>query len=45
MSQNRTTIINTALRRVGAQGVNLAFQDTPGSAGGRGSDPANSVFT
>lgn len=29
MSQNRTTIINTALMRVGAQGVNLTFQDTP----------------
>lgn len=29
MSQNRTSIINTALMRVGAQGVNLAFQDTP----------------
>ena len=29
MSQNRTTIINTALMRVGAQGVNFAFQDTP----------------
>ena len=29
MSQNRTSIINTALMRVGVQGVNLAFQDTP----------------
>ena len=27
--QNRTTIINTALMRVGANGVNIAFQDTP----------------
>lgn len=27
MSQNRTAIINTALMRVGAQGINLAFQD------------------
>lgn len=29
MIQNRTTIINTALMRVSAQGINLAFQDTP----------------
>lgn len=29
MSQNRTTIINTALRRVGAQDINIALQDTP----------------
>lgn len=27
--QNKTTIINTALMRVGANGVNLSFQDTP----------------
>lgn len=26
---NRTQILNTALMRVGAQGVNLAFQDSP----------------
>lgn len=29
MSHNRTTIINMALMRVSAQGVNLAFQDSP----------------
>lgn len=29
MIQNRTTIINTALMRVGTQGINLAFKDTP----------------
>lgn len=27
--QNKTSVINTALMRVGARGVNVAFQDTP----------------
>lgn len=31
MNQNRTSIINTVLMRLGAQGINFAFQNTPGA--------------
>ena len=27
--QNKTSVINTALMRTGAKGVNVSFQDTP----------------